>query len=120
MWETHGLRVEEIIGTHGKQKILDELRDFITLMGNHEWVISTLDDMQSVHWDEEGEIDYWINVQDSKVLEELGLETREFIAKDVFNLSIEFVISSNIFSSSSVKSFSPELIITMPSFLIPE
>jgi len=42
----------------GKQKILDELRDFITLMGNHEWAILTLDDMQSVHWDDEGEIDY--------------------------------------------------------------
>ena len=42
----------------GKQKILDELRNFVTLMGNHEWVIFTLDDMQSVHWDDEGEIDY--------------------------------------------------------------
>lgn len=42
----------------GKQKTLDELRDFVTLMGNYEWAIVTLDDMQSVHWDEEGEIDY--------------------------------------------------------------
>ncbi len=42
----------------GKEEILKELRDFVTLMGNHEWAIITLDDMQSVHWDEEGDIDY--------------------------------------------------------------
>lgn len=42
----------------GKEEILNELRDFVTRMGDHEWAVVTLDDMQSVHWDEEGEIDY--------------------------------------------------------------
>lgn len=42
----------------GKEEILKELREFVIRMGNHEWAVVTLDDMQSVHWDEEGEIDY--------------------------------------------------------------
>ncbi len=78
----------------GKQKILDELRDFVTLMGNHEWAILTLDDMQSVHWDDEGEIDYQDHYGDEIIKQADDGETNAIVIHNVWGLPIALALKN--------------------------
>ena len=79
----------------GKQKVLDELRDFITLMGNHEWAILTLDDMQSVHWDEEGEIDYQDRYGDEIIKQADDGETKAIVIHNVWGLPVALALKND-------------------------
>ncbi len=79
----------------GKQKILDELRDFVTLMGNHEWVISSLDDMQSVHWDEEGEIDYQDHYGSEIIKQADDGETNAIVIHNTWGLPVALALKND-------------------------
>jgi len=78
----------------GKQKVLDELRNFITLMGNHEWAVLTLDDMQSVHWDEEGEIDYQDHYGREFIRHTDDGETNAIVIHNVWGLPVALALKN--------------------------
>jgi hypothetical protein len=79
----------------GKQKVLDELRDFIKLMGNHESAVFTLDDMQSVHWDEEGEIDYQDQYGDEIIKQADDGETKAIVIHNVWGLPVALALKND-------------------------
>ncbi len=79
----------------GKQKILDELRDFVTLMGNHEWEIITLDDMQSVHWDDEGEIDYQDQYGNEIIKQADDDETNAIVIHNIWGLPVALALKND-------------------------
>jgi len=79
----------------GKQKILDELRDFVTLMGNHEWAIMTLDDMQSAHWDDEGEIDYQDQYGNEIIKQADDDETNAIVIHNIWGLPVALALKND-------------------------
>lgn len=79
----------------GKQQILDELREFVSEMGGHDWAIVTLDDMQSVHWDEEGEIDYQDQYGSEIIRQVDDGETKAIVIHNVWGLPVALSLKND-------------------------
>lgn len=79
----------------GKEEILDELREFVTSMGEYDWAVITLDDMQSVHWDEEGEIDYQDQYGNEIIKQVDDGKTRAIVIHNVWGLPVALALKND-------------------------
>jgi hypothetical protein len=78
----------------GKEQILDELRQFVTSMGAHEWAVVTLDNMQSVHWETEGDIDYQDYYGGEIIKQADDGETHAIVIHNVWGLPVALALKN--------------------------